>query len=382
MEEKLNFKEFNQKAFDAFVNTDICAYVQQIIRDFYNFSRSTTKEEQLVKSVLADFTNHDRIAFAYATSDSHQTIQSAIGTIASAILAGDKELDSVQDAHQVASELIFFASNYIPNDVYPNNMYEMYITVNGYLKCKPLYRIEESKEYYPLPNFEPTTIHRPLGAYKWEITEKTALDIMNQTAFTILDLDLEEPNKDLKEKHSIWQVRKATMPHMVGKPIYFNWHPDYRGRVYDAGYHYHIQSDEFAKNMIAFNESEYITQEGIDSIKCAIASAFGQDKEIDEVKLKWYADNEDTLDYKTAKEPYTAMVQMISLQSAIENGYTNIPVEKDASCSQRQIVAVLTKCKTTASACNIYNPENNEIQDAYKLVANEMSRLLEELLGE
>jgi DNA-directed RNA polymerase len=205
---------------------------------------------------------------------------------------------------------------------------------------------------------------------------------MNKTAFTVLDLDLEEPNKDLEEKHSIWEVRKATMPHMIGKPIYFNWHPDYRGRVYDAGYHYHIQSEEFSKNMIAFNESEYITPEGIDSIKCAIASAFGQDKEIDEVKLKWYAENADTLDYKTAKEPHTAMVQMMSLQSAIEDGYTNIPREIDASCSQRQVVAVLTKCKTTASACNIYNPENNEIQDAYKLVANEMSRLLQEIVGE
>lgn len=305
MEEKLNFKEFNQKAFDAFVQTDICAYVQQIIRDFYNFKRDTTKEEQLVKYVLADFENHDRIAFAYATSDSHQTIQSAIGTIASAILKGNKELEDVQDAHQVASELIFFASNYI--EAYPNNLYEMYQTVNGYLKCKPLYRIEEQKEYYPLPNFEPTNIHRPLGAYKWDITETTALDIMNKTAFTVLDLDLEEPNKDLEEKHSIWEIRKATMPHIVGKPIYFNWHPDYRGRIYDAGYHYHIQSDEFSKNMIAFNESEWITEEGINSIKCAIASAFGRDKTIDEDKIKWYDLNKDTLDYKTAKEPTTCL---------------------------------------------------------------------------
>jgi hypothetical protein len=51
--------------------------------------------------------------------------------------------------------------------------------------------------------------------------------------------------------------------------------------------------------------------------------------DLDEVKLKWYAENADTLDYKTAKEPHTAMVQMMSLRSAIEDGYTNIPREID-----------------------------------------------------
>ena len=48
-----------------------------------------------------------------------------------------------------------------------------------------------------------------------------------------------------------------------------------------------------------------------------------------------------------------------------------------ATCSQKQVVAALTKCKTTAEVCNIYNLTNKEIQDAYKAVGDEMSRLLE-----
>ena len=48
-----------------------------------------------------------------------------------------------------------------------------------------------------------------------------------------------------------------------------------------------------------------------------------------------------------------------------------------ATCSQKQVVAVLTKCKTTGKVCNIYNLTNKEIQDAYKAVGDEMSRLLE-----
>lgn len=48
-----------------------------------------------------------------------------------------------------------------------------------------------------------------------------------------------------------------------------------------------------------------------------------------------------------------------------------------ATCSQKQIVAVLTKCGKTGAVCNINNMTNKEIQDAYKAVGDEMSRLLD-----
>ena len=375
MEEKLSFKEFNSKAFNEFVNTDICSFVVQVIKRFRDWNRDTTKESQLVKKVLNDTEMYDRIAFAYATSDSHQTIQSAIGTIASAILKGNKDAKDVIDAHQVASELIVFASDMYPKFEY--NMYESYSTINGFLKVKPIYTIDQQKEYYPLPNFEATDKHRPLGSYNWTITETTALDKLNQTAVTILDIEEKEPSKDLGEKWEKWMVRKQTRKDLVNKPIYFDWHPDYRGRVYDAGYHWHIQGDEYEKSVIAFAEPEWITDEGIEQIKIAIARAFGQDKLIDEDKLAWYEENKDTLNYNMAKEPHIAYVQMLSLEYALTEGYTNIPVELDATCSQKQVVAALTKCKTTAEVCNIYNLTNKEIQDAYKAVGDEMSRLLE-----
>ena len=375
MEEKLSFKEFNSKAFNEFVNTDICSFVVQVIKRFRDWDRDTTKESQLVKKVLNDTEMYDRIAFAYATSDSHQTIQSAIGTIASAILKGNKDAKDVIDAHQVASELIVFASDMYPKFEY--NMYESYSTINGFLKIKPIYTIDQQKEYYPLPNLEPSDKHRALGSYNWTITETTALDKLNQTAVTILDIEEKEPSKDLGEKWEKWMVRKQTRKDLVNKPIYFNWHPDYRGRVYDAGYHWHIQGDEYEKSVIAFAEPEWITDEGIEQIKMAIARAFGQDKLIDEDKLAWYEENKDTLNYNMAKESHIAYVQMLSLEYALTEGYTNIPVELDATCSQKQVVAALTKCKTTAEVCNIYNLTNKEIQDAYKAVGDEMSRLLE-----
>ena len=51
-----------------------------------------------------------------------------------------------------------------------------------------------------------------------------------------------------------------------------------------------------------------------------------------------------------------------------------------ATNSQKQIIAVLTKCKTTAMTCNIYNPSNSYIQDAYAMTADEMTRLINEFL--
>lgn len=375
---KIAFKEFNSKAFDEFVETDICKYVQQICSHFRALPRATTLEEQRVKSILHPDL-YEKIAFAYACSEAHQTIQSAIGCIASAILQGDKEANKVLDAHQVASELIVYASNLY--EAYPNNMYEAYNTINGYLKVKPLYTIEQEKKYYPLPNTMPTLSHRPLGQYKWNITETSVLDKLNNTAFTVLDIPEQEPSKDMEEKHSKWEIREKTKSMFLNKPIYFNWHPDYRGRMYSGSYHYNPQGDEYEKSIIAFAEPEKITYEGKFSVYRAIARAFGKDKLIDKEKVKWYMENKENLNPEMAKEPHIARALLLSLSKIESTGETNVMIEADATCSQKQIVAVLTKCKTTASTCNVYNPGNEYIQDAYGLVANEMSRLLEESIS-
>lgn len=229
---KLSFKEFNSAEFNKFLKTDLCSYVQQICSHFRNLDRATTLESQRVKAIFNPDI-YEKVAFAYACSEAHQTIQSAIGCIASAILNGEKEGSKVLDAHQVASEFIMYSSNL--NDSYPNKLYEGYYTINGFLKVKPIYATGTDKKYYPLPLKEPSLNHRPLGQYKWNISEMSVLDKLNQTAFTVLDIPEEEPSKELEEKHSKWEIRNATKHRFIGKPIYFNWHPDHRGRMYSGG---------------------------------------------------------------------------------------------------------------------------------------------------
>jgi DNA-directed RNA polymerase len=143
-------------------------------------------------------------------------------------------------------------------------------------------------------------------------------------------------------------------------------------------YHVNPQGDEYEKNIMAFKRQDVLTrteyQEAEYQIQLAIAVAFGQDKVTDELKMEWFASNEDSLDWTKAKEPTYAQAQILSLHRLRTTDTTNIPVEADATCSQRQIVAVLTGSLQTAMTCNIIT-DNSRIQDAYGMVAHEMSVL-------
>ena len=148
-------------------------------------------------------------------------------------------------------------------------------------------------------------------------------------------------------------------------------------------YHFNIQGDEYEKNILAFHKgktyayrNEY--QEAEYQIQLAIAVAFGKDKVTDEEKIEWFishdVNNLSSLDWTKAKEPTYARAQLHSLNLLRTTDATNVPVEKDATCSQRQIVAVLTGSLKTAMTCNVIT-DNSYIQDAYGLVANKMSEL-------
>lgn len=141
-------------------------------------------------------------------------------------------------------------------------------------------------------------------------------------------------------------------------------------------YHFNPQGKEYEKNIIAFKNAEELTTiekvRSIIEIKNAIAVAFGKGKVIDELKQEWYELNEATLDWHNAEEPTYARAQMESLKLIRTTGKTNIPLELDSTCSQKQMIAVLTGDIRTAMCCNILT-DNTEIQDAYRMVAEQMS---------
>ena len=114
-------------------------------------------------------------------------------------------------------------------------------------------------------------------------------------------------------------------------------------------YHFNPQGDEYEKSIIAFAEDTKVNRKGMFAIYRAIARAFGKDKLTDNDKVQWFMENRETLNPAEAKEPHIARALLIALNSAKKENKTNIMVELDATYSQKQIVSVLTKCKTTAT---------------------------------
>lgn len=381
--EKVNLAEENLEAKEKFLRSQQCQVISKMIFDFIRTKRATSKEEALVHSVLGSEQDYDinlfqNIGFSLATSSKAMTIQSAIGLIASVILKGDREAQKVIDTHQVASELVYFTSTLIP--MYQYNMFEHYYTTNGFLKVKftlTLPEIADQKEWYPLPTSKPTKKHRELGKYAWKSTHTATVDKLNKTAFTVLDFDEPEPAKNT-EDHIKWQVRKQLRPLMAGQTFYFNWHQDYRGRMYSGGYHFNPQGNNYEKSILAFATHRQVSAKGYRQVKYAVARAFGLDKEIDEKKLEWYEKNKNTLDWRKAKHPTEARAQLESIRLIKETGRTNIPVEIDATNSQLQMIACLMGDLKTAMTCNVIT-DNKSIQDAYKILAELMSNLLQPL---
>ncbi len=238
--EKINFKEIDTEKRALFAETDRCQAICKVINDFIEFERETTKEEELVRSVLghpgsagiSDLSVN--LAFAIATSEKSMPIQSAIGLLSSVVLKGNREPEAVINVNQVMSELIFFASNLVTK--YEPMLFEVYMTINQHMKIRNVLYVEElgEREFYPLPNEKPTKKHRPLGKYSWEPTYLDALDKLNKTMFTCLDFEEKEPAKDT-EDWAKWAIRQEIRPQLTGKRFCFDWHPDYRYRMYSGG---------------------------------------------------------------------------------------------------------------------------------------------------
>ena len=295
---------------------------------------------------------------------------SKIGELAVKLRTDDSNGDRINSCI-TAGELLIMASL--------NDMAKLSKTLNDTLMIQTVYSDSSIiiKYLSALPNNKPTTKHRPLGKYKWQITETQAIDKLNAIAFTLLPFEEEEPVGDDREAKVKYLIRKNICSSLIDKRFYFNWHPDYRGRMYSGGYYINPQGTQFEKSMLALADGEKLNHAGVTALKYAIANAYGLSKKSYDAKLEWFDENKDSLTslYSTAKEPHT-------FKRLVEHGWfkylndepVNITIGIDASNSQLQMISVLFKDKQTASICNVINT-TEEPQDAYLLVAQEMNRL-------
>ena len=374
---QFNFKEQDAKLKKDFIERHPTS-VENVKQDIINTSKFISEEVDLTRwnRVITDLDKTSADIYYYlASMQTTMPVESLIGAVAGLLNpTKDKTVAVVYDVHQTAAEIIMASKLILKTLSYTNKT-----IVQSTLSNKEL----DVTEMYPLPSHEPTENHKTLGRYNWSNTNTEALDKLNNLAFTLLDIEEQEPLKsanitDPNEQHSKWRVRKELRPKLAGKAVFFDWHACYRGRSYAGGYHFNPQGTEGEKSIIAFHNKEEVTDEGIYQLKLAIARAYGFDKKTDEWKLNWYTENEHQLNALIPKEKETAKKLDLAMKQYLNTGETSIPVELDATNSQLQVIAVLTGDYQTASTCNVVLTQDGSIADAYQDMADTMSRLAAE----
>ena len=202
-----------------------------LLTRYLKLDRATTAETALAEYV---FDNIDAQALTILSvgmiHGRRAPIQTLIGTVASALL--NKNLDSgkVIATYQCVAEFIMASPE----------LYKMSTAFFGGSKCECLLYDTEAakKKLFQLPSFnEPTKQHRALGRFQWEITNKDAIDKLNKVAMTLLPFEEMSVPPEGSEDRVKYDIRAMFRPVLTANntPMYFNWHSDYRGRMYAGG---------------------------------------------------------------------------------------------------------------------------------------------------
>lgn len=136
---------------------------------------------------------------------------------------------------------------------------------------------------------------------------------------------------------------------LQGKPFYFKWAYDKRGRVYSKGYHINIQANEYHKACLSFSKEVELTDRGWYWLKVDIANAFGLDKElwadrvayVDEHITDMLADIDGWAE--KADDPLLAKSALLAYKESLATGKSNHIVRLDATTSGPQLMSVMTR---------------------------------------
>tara|TARA_R100001530_G_scaffold118488_2_gene85620 strand:+ start:1607 stop:3946 length:2340 start_codon:yes stop_codon:yes gene_type:complete len=164
--------------------------------------------------------------------------------------------------------------------------------------------------------------------------------------------------------------------------FYIPWSFDYRGRIYPVPAFLTPQDTDFGKSLLRFADESFVDDEAERWLRFQVATTYGLDKETMSDRLHWTYKNEwlitqiaeDPLGYlsewEVAEEPWQFLAACDEFYHCIikrDRLSTGQPIAIDATCSGVQIIAGLTKCKSTAEMVNVI--PSSKPQDVYKVVA-------------
>jgi len=207
------------------------------------------------------------------------------------------------------------------------------------------------------------------GNHHYKTQAYDAVNLLQTVAWTIdipTYVDNENPNEEM-DKNQFDRV----ISNYLGKPFYFVWRYDKRGRSYSSGYDLNIQSNEYSKALLSLFNKQIVTN--LDNLKIAIANHAGHDKLLWSERIKWFnkqiAFKPDLFD-----EPILGAKALQAYKDTKKGYKTGYVMSIDATASGLQIMSALSGCKDTAKACNMVNTGKRE--DVYQMIADKMNKRL------
>ncbi len=204
------------------------------------------------------------------------------------------------------------------------------------------------------------------GNHHLETQAYDALNLLQSVAWTI-DIPVYINNENPNDNMDMGQFDRIITDYL-GKPFYFVWRYDKRGRSYSSGYDLNIQSNEYGKAMLSLFNKKTVTN--LNNIKIAVANHAGHDKLTWNERIKWFNQQLDW-DMDQFAEPILGSKALGAYYDAKNGRKTGYVMSIDATASGLQIMSALSGCKDTARVCNMINTGNRE--DVYQMIADKMN---------
>ena len=208
------------------------------------------------------------------------------------------------------------------------------------------------------------------GTHHYKPQAYDALNLLQSIPWTIdipTYINYQNTNKTMKKKQF-----DRVISDYLGKPFYFVWRYDKRGRSYSSGYDLNVQSNEYGKALLSLFNKRIVTN--MDNLKIAIANHAGQDKITWNERIDWF-NKQLNFNLDEFKEPILGAKAIKAYLDTKKGHPTGYVMSIDATASGLQIMAALSGCKTTAKACNMIDTGKRD--DVYITIADRMNRLLE-----
>lgn len=228
----MKFKERNDHQLLAtkLLYSDNHKIMTYMLNRYVTLERKTTAEQVLAEFVFDDIEAQSLTMLAVCTTlGKRNSIQTLIGILGSSLLQKNLDAGKVFATYTCVAEFMLSSPE----------IFKQIPTFYGASKCESTFydAKEAEKKLFQLPSLEPTKNHKSLGKWNWKATTTKAVDKLNKVPLVLLDYEEDIVPPEGTEDRVKYDIRKAIRPSIAksNTAIYFDWHMDYRGRMYSSG---------------------------------------------------------------------------------------------------------------------------------------------------